>query len=857
MDKESVEPLEGLLDSVRDIDGFPIGEDEDILALSDPPFYTACPNPYIKQFIEEDSKPYNPDNDDYHREPFVGDVSEGKNNPVYNAHTYHTKVPYKAIIKFIKHYTEPGDIVFDGFCGTGMTGIAATIIGRKAILNDLSPIASFISNNYNNAINPYLFEKNAREILKDVSRECGWMYKTNHTKKAVNTRTKEHHNILTNNEDIYGSINYTVWSEVYICPYCKNEYIYWDVAIDKNNISKEEYTCPHCNASLKKNNSKRATTDFYDSSLDKKNKKVKQVPVLINYSIGGKRFEKKPDKDDLELIERIKHSEIPYWYPNKPMMEKGNNWGDTWRAGVHFGITNVHHFYTKRNLWVASCILTKINTLKDCKDVKNSLKLLLTSFVDRHIVKRNRWYKGGPTRPLSNTLYMPSLFCEVNVLDIYKKKMKDIKKALIELKNVKKRRTIISTQSLTDFSTIPSSSIDYCFTDPPFGDNIIYSELNFIWESWLNVLTNNKKEAIISNQQEKKLEEYTELMNNSFKEIYRILKPNRWITVEFHNSKAVVWNSIQEALTRAGFVIAQVSVLDKKHGTVCQGLNVGSVKNDLIINAYKPKMEFSERFLKKAGEGMEVDFVTQQLEHLPVKPNIERTEKMLYSKMLAHYVENGFKIKYDSTKFYKLLSANFVELDGYWFIDSQVKEYNEWKSGLSLDQIKEVLDGQQVLFVSDEKSALAWLYNLLHQPRTYSEIYTAYQQVATTTEDKIPELRDLLDNNFILEEGKHRRPVSREEREEINKNREKELDRAFNKLLKHAKEQKGKIRNIRQEALVHGFTKCYQEGRYQDILTVADRLYASTLESSGDIMDFVDIARIKTSGEKEVENYKG
>ncbi|GAH75891.1 unnamed protein product, partial [marine sediment metagenome] len=246
----------------------------------------------------------------------------------------------------------------------------------------------------------------------------------------------------------------------------------------------------------------------------------------------------------------------------------------------------------------------------------------------------------------------------------------------------------------------------------------------------------------------------------------------------------------------------------------------------------------------------------QQLEHLPIQPNIERTEKMLFSKMLAHYVENGFKIRYDATNFYNLLSDNFTELDEYWFLDSQIKDYNEWKSGLSLDQMKEVLGGQQVLFVSDEKSAITWVYNFLHTPRDYSEIYTAYQQVATITEDVVPEPRELLDNNFILENGKYRRPVSREEKEEINKNRERELERAFNKLLRQTKEQKGKIRNVRQEALVHGFTKCYQEGRYQDILTVANKLHAKTLESSGDIMDFVDIARIKTAGEKEVENYK-
>ena len=69
--------------------------------------------------------------DDYHREPYVSDVSEGKNDPIYNAHSYHTKVPYKAIVPFIEHYTNPGDFVFDGFCGTGMTGVAARSSGRR------------------------------------------------------------------------------------------------------------------------------------------------------------------------------------------------------------------------------------------------------------------------------------------------------------------------------------------------------------------------------------------------------------------------------------------------------------------------------------------------------------------------------------------------------------------------------------------------------------------------------------------------------------------------------------------------------------------------------------------------------
>ena len=67
----------------RKVEGFPIGEDEDILALSDPPYYTACPNPFLEDFIRCYGKPYAPETDDYHREPFAAEVSEGRNDQIF------------------------------------------------------------------------------------------------------------------------------------------------------------------------------------------------------------------------------------------------------------------------------------------------------------------------------------------------------------------------------------------------------------------------------------------------------------------------------------------------------------------------------------------------------------------------------------------------------------------------------------------------------------------------------------------------------------------------------------------------------------------------------------------------------
>lgn len=149
----------------RKIEGFPIGSDEDILALSDPPYYTACPNPFITDFVKHYGKPYDPI-EPYSREPFAMDVSEGRYAPESLAHSYHTKVPARAIARYILHYTRPGDVVLDGFCGTGMTAVAAQLCGtltldtraeierdvpnaewgtRYPIIADLAPAATFIA----------------------------------------------------------------------------------------------------------------------------------------------------------------------------------------------------------------------------------------------------------------------------------------------------------------------------------------------------------------------------------------------------------------------------------------------------------------------------------------------------------------------------------------------------------------------------------------------------------------------------------------------------------------------------------------------------------------------------------------
>jgi DNA modification methylase len=829
------------IDKVRRIEGFPIGKDEDIIALSNPPYYTACPNPFIEDFIKEHGKPYDEASDDYHREPFAADVSEGKNDPIYNAHSYHTKVPYKAIMRYILHYTEPGDIVFDGFCGTGMTGVAAQMCenpdpefkyqlerempgikwgARKAILNDLSPAATFIAYNYNTPVDIAEFEKEAKRILAECEKECGWMYETQHTVDG-----KLQHGI--DGKPIMGRINYTVWSDVFICPTCSNEIVFWDAAVDKEKGKvNNTFFCPHCRSELTKRSCTRAQETHFDKRLNELVTMSKQVPVLINYSVGKKRFEKKPDEFDLALIEKIDNMEIPYWYPTDELPK-----GDKTREPIRLGITHVHQFYTRRNLAVLATYLSKIASVKYILSVTASL------------YRSTKMYKFTLDRKMgtvSGTLYIPSLNVENSLFKLLDRKINDSSKALQITQSF---QNFIQCCSTVNLSTIQENTIDYIFTDPPFGGNLNYSELNFIWESWLKVFTNQKQEAIMSTVQGKGLLEYQSLMTQCFTECYRILKPGRWMTVEFHNSRNSVWNAIQESLMRAGFIIADVRTINKQQGSFNQVTTTSAVKQDLVISAYKPKESFKREFISNAGsEETAWSFVRQHLEKLPVvvikngkiELIAERQAFLLYDRMVAYHVVNGIPVPLDATDFYKGLDERFLKRDGMYFLADQVNEYDTARIVNDVEPI------QFELFVTNEKSAIAWLYQQLETPRTYAELQPKFMQEIKAW-DKFevrPELSVLLEENFLQDDKGRWYIPDITKAADVAKLREKKLLKEFEGYLAT----KGKLKLFRTEAIRVGFAKLWADKNYKLIVETAERLPEKVVQEDDKLLMYYDIS---------------
>ncbi len=262
------------------------------------------------------------------------------------------------------------------------------------------------------------------------------------------------------------------------------------------------------------------------------------------------------------------------------------------------GITNIKDLWTKRNYIALSIFFNEIDNLSN-SSLKSFFRFVATAIIPK-TTRCTRYKYGGNHGPLTGTLYIPSLSVERNILGLAERKISDICRAyqspdMTAFSNKTSSRFIFCNpaQSLD----IPDNSIDYIFTDPPFGANIFYSDLNLLWEGWLGHYTNSKGEAVINRSKKpslggKTVTDYEKLMHQSFVEMKRVLKPNRWASVVFHNSDDKVWDAIRNAAESAGLLIVNAQAFDKvlksfKGIRGEQGLeNVSSL--DIVLNLHKP-----------------------------------------------------------------------------------------------------------------------------------------------------------------------------------------------------------------------------------------------------------------------------
>lgn len=589
--------------------------------------------------------------DTLYRQP----LAAKRTGALYGAFPYPTKISPEAIALYIAAHTKPGDTVFDGFGGSGTTGLAALLCerpsdelraeatrlgldvewgARNAVLYELGVLGSFVGQTLTNPPDPAAFRKAAEEVLAAGETEDGWMYEANDPAGGI------------------GSLRHLIWSDKLSCPACRSVVTLWDacVLLDPAEIS-STFSCPNCCHQAPLDSVQRETVCEHDDLLGEKRELRARVMARVHGSTGKKRWSRPATAADLSLIKKIEAEPIPSCVPQALIP-----WGDLYRKGYHQGITHVHHFYTRRNLIIFARMWERVESYRGA--LREGLRFWLLSYNAAHGTIMTRVVAKSGQKDLIVTsaqpgvLYVSGLPVEKNFFAGLRRKLTTIAQAFETIHGGSGKVNVVHGSSCD--VGLPSGSIDYVFTDPPFGANIPYAELSFINESWLKTFTDRTDEAIVSPDQGKAIDEYRKLLTRSFSEARRILKPSGKATMVFHSASADVWNALQCAYQDAGFDVEYAGVLDKKQGSFKQVTTEGAVRGDPVL-LLGPRRKAEVRSESTAGVHDCVWTVATALHHAATaaRDPAEATPQRLYSRLVTHFLSHHQQVPLDADVFYR------------------------------------------------------------------------------------------------------------------------------------------------------------------------------------------------------------
>lgn len=524
----------------------------------------------------------------------IGHTVEAKpHTPVYRMHRYFARRPYSVFRELVKYYTKEGDIVLDPFCGGGVTVVEGLRLRRKVIGVDLNPMATFITRAECMPIELDQLKNVFDAIAANVKKEIGRLYDT------YCPKCKE----LT-------PFDWIEWSHVYECPNCKKNTVISSCKKKGNG----RYECNFCKSLFVVTNTKRADE--------------KPIRIKLVCSICGFKGIKQPDKFDINKARNIQNNFSSYiktnnlWYPTEDMPMDYDL-----RRPYNYSMKKFVDFLTKRNLIAVALLFKEINKLKDDR-VKYIMMNLFTStlsWVTKLCVE------PGHGWPIS-AYWVADIQYELNVWLRFKSRFKwflrgkdysnkEIGDFFKEAKSFSQLQNNTSAWILTQSSvklSIPDNSIDAVITDPPYGANVMYSELSNFSTIWLKELfkidglMNNDEEAIINKYQQKTAYNYENLLYGVFKECHRVLKPNRWMVMTFNNKETSVWMALLKAAQRAGFYLPEDGVVYQepiKHYTnTLYQRRGGSVLGDFIYSFQKKEQKQAMIKHLTNGEMKEVIF---------------------------------------------------------------------------------------------------------------------------------------------------------------------------------------------------------------------------------------------------------
>jgi DNA modification methylase len=589
--------------------------------------------------------------------------------PVYKMHRYFARRPWSVFSSLIEHYSNPGSIILDPFCGGGVTVVEGLRLGRKVIGVDLNPLATFITRM--EVIDVDMEE--LKDAFEQVEAAC---------------RAKIEELYLTTCPKCSEKVpaDWFEWSNVVECKDCgKIVELHKAERVGKGEkiagVSAGKYQCYHkgCKAEWRPSECKR---------IDDVLTSVHVVCPKCHH-----KGEFPPTERDIELARSVSEShrerikEEGLWHPSLEMPD----WWDL-RRPYNAHIKRFDQFFTPRNLFANAVIGTYIKTAKDKlnQSVRELLGFVFSAslrFTNKMVFRNKGWQGGNPIEWASSTYWLPEVFCEINPWQAWRNRSRAIKsgkeyskkeiggKCVIgetyeELLNTP--TAFVWTGSSTNLP-LPDDSVDIIITDPPYGNNVLYAELcNFYW-AWVggilgrNGLIDDTKEAVVSKEHQKGLAEYRTLLYEVFRECHRVLKSGRWMVMTFHNKEFKVWNAIHLAAHDAGFRLAEHDGLIYQppianYTQTIQTRRSGSMLGDFILSFQKVEKQPGFRQIPHAEIGRQIERLAAEA----VLHHKGASLSLIYMKLMPWLLNNNLLDKISEKELVPYLTNNFEEKDGKW-----------------------------------------------------------------------------------------------------------------------------------------------------------------------------------------------
>ncbi|MDY5950496.1 MULTISPECIES: DNA methyltransferase [Helicobacter] len=416
----------------------------------------------------------------------------------FGCNAYFTRQSWDIVEKHIQAFTNEGDVVLDPFGGSGVTAIEAMMNGRVGIHTDLNPLSIFMTKALSVECDLDLLYTSTQEILEEFE----------NLKPKIEKEAKE----ILKNAKYYPNAIDSEFGE--IASQKEQDSILW--------IPQDEI--------LPKGSD-------VDSVLKLFSKKQ-----LVELAILRRLIFKKttPSGTKANRIKKrgLRYSLLLAFYNTLTLINL--TYHNTPNGGPASAITRYYRYRIAPRpdfLNTADIFQGKINrAIKGKKELQPSPS------------QQSKFYKAY-YQPIKSVIkdFNGAMLRDRGSLD---------KLDSIESKNNGEK---IFQADATNLKEIESQSIDFIYTDPPYGAKIPYLDLSTMWNAWLDLPVDKEireKECIEKGSLDKTREDYYELMVKSLKEMYRVLKFNRWLVFVFQHQDPRLWQILRTSAEEIGFEYA-------------------------------------------------------------------------------------------------------------------------------------------------------------------------------------------------------------------------------------------------------------------------------------------------------------